>query len=161
MPGEAPEQYVRRIALDKARASFELGQRAANEVVLGADTEVVLDGRVLGKPFDSAHACAILAGLSGRQHEVISAVALVRGALEEVVTNITRVHFRALTVAEIQDYVNTGEAADKAGAYGLQGRAQAFIESIEGSHTGVIGLPMCETAALLERFGVLPSWRRR
>ena len=161
MPGEAPEQYVRRVALDKARAVRDALGAPPDTFVLGADTEVVLDDRVLGKPFDRAHACLILAALSGRIHQVLSAVALVGPGGERCELQTSRVRFKALSIAEIQDYVNTGDAADKAGAYGIQGRAAAFIEHLEGSFSGVMGLPMYETTQLLALISIYPDWMRR
>jgi septum formation protein len=146
-PGEAPAALVQRLALEKARAG-----RAAAPLplpVLGADTEVVLDGIVLGQPGDTAHAAQMLARLSGRAHEVISAVALVTAGTETVLVRSSRVQFRKLARGEIEDYCATGEPLGKAGAYAIQGLAAAFIENLEGSYSGVVGLPLFETAQLL------------
>jgi septum formation protein len=158
-PGEAPEEYVLRLALAKARAGG-----AALEVqapVLGADTAVVVDDTILGKPRDRADALAMLARLSGREHRVLSGVALVQGEREESRLSVTRVRFRVLQPGEAEAYWASGEPADKAGAYAIQGRAAVFVERIEGSYSGVMGLPLFETAGLLERFGVADAAVRR
>lgn len=148
---EAARDYVCRLALEKARA----GRRIAPgpQPVLGADTEVVLDGRVLGKPADRAAALAMLHALSGRTHEVISAVALLH-AEEALRVCVSRVEFRLLSDADCARYCDSGEPFGKAGAYAIQGRAAAFIRRLEGSYSGVVGLPLCETAELLEAAGI-------
>ena len=151
-PGESPEQYVQRLALEKARA----GHASAGDSgipVLGADTVVVLDGQVMEKPKDKSDGLAMLEKLSGKTHEVLSAVALV-GEKEKVVMNRSRVSFRATTGQEREDYWNTGEPQDKAGSYAVQGLAAVFISNIEGSFSGVMGLPLFETAELLKEFGI-------
>lgn len=150
-PGEAAADLVPRLALEKARTGAALAP--SPRPVLGADTEVVLDGEVLGKPLDSATAAAMLRRLSGRDHLVYSAVALAHQECA-VLTSITRVHFRALAREEVENYCRGGEPLDKAGGYGIQGFAAAFIERIEGSYSGVMGLPLFETATLLSRFGI-------
>ena len=150
-PGESVAELVPRLALAKACAGA--AQTALALPVLGADTEVVLDGEVLGKPADLSAAMAMLGRLSGRDHLVYSAVALAHGE-HAVLTSVTRVAFRALTREEIETYCRRGESLDKAGGYGIQGSAAAFIERIEGSYSGVVGLPLFETATLLSRFGV-------
>jgi septum formation protein len=152
--GEAPVDYVRRLARDKARA----GQAVAGDAslpVLAADTTVVLDGAILGKPLDDADARAMLARLAGRTHEVLTGVAVIdaRGWLDDAVV-ATRVSFRALSPAEIAAYVASGEPADKAGAYGIQGLGGALVERIDGSYSNVVGLPLVETLALLDAAGV-------
>jgi len=152
--GESAQDYVRRVALDKARAGAACPQRSLDLPVLGSDTEVVVDGEVQGKPRDAEHGLAMLARLSGRSHQVLSAVALVRGGREEVVLSASTVHFRPLAEAEIRAYWTTGEPADKAGGYAIQGRAAVFVERLEGSFSGVMGLPLYETARLLKQFGV-------
>lgn len=152
--GESAEDYVRRVALDKARAGWADPQRQRDLPVLGSDTEVVVDGEVQGKPRDAEHGLAMLARLSGRSHQVLSAVALVRGGREEVVLSASTVHFRPLSETEIRAYWATGEPADKAGGYAIQGRAAVFVERLEGSFSGVMGLPLYETATLLGAFGV-------
>jgi septum formation protein len=121
--------------------------------VLGADTEVVLDGEVLGKPRDAAHARAMLRRLAGRSHEVLSAVVVVHGAAEHQALSRSRVTFAPLTDAAIDRYCASGEPADKAGGYAIQGRAAAFITRIEGSYSGIVGLPLDAVAALLAQAG--------
>ncbi len=152
LDGESPQHYVERLAVKKALACAR--QLAPDAVVLGSDTTVVCDQRVLGKPRDCADAIEMLMGLSGRRHQVMTSVALVRGeqTLSRVVT--TDVFFRTLTEAECQSYWNTGEPADKAGAYGIQGLGAVFVERIEGSYSAVVGLPLQETAELLSRMGI-------
>lgn len=152
-PGEAPDDLVVRLAGAKAVAGAAAGD-GGDEVVLGADTVVALDGRSLGKPRDRSEATATLRALAGRTHEVTTAVAVVRGPVSAVTKVTTRVTFRALTDAEIAWYVATGEPDDKAGAYGLQGAGAALITEIDGSDTNVIGLPLAETVALLRDVGL-------
>ncbi len=159
LPDESPQDYVVRVAREKAGAGLLALAGRPEAVVLGADTDVVLDGEVLGKPNDAAHAAELLARLSGRTHEVISAVWLVSGRREEHRLSVTRVRFAPLSAADAAAYVATGEPFGKAGAYAVQGRAAAFIERIEGSYSGVMGLPLHETWQLLRNFGV-PSWSR-
>lgn len=153
-PSESPADYVRRAALDKACAGWDGTGRRRELPVLGADTEVVLDGQVLGKPRDPAHGLELLRRLSGRSHQVLSAVAVVRGARREVRLSVSTVQFRELTDADCRRYWATGEPADKAGAYAIQGRGAIFVRHLEGSYSGVMGLPLYETAVLLGRFGV-------
>ncbi|GMQ87955.1 MAG: Maf family protein [Gammaproteobacteria bacterium] len=152
LDNEAAEDYVVRLALEKARA---VGQHSvAGELpVLGADTAVVVDGRPLGKPEGPAHARQMLQLLSGREHQVMSAVALVRDR-EAVQLSVSRVWFRPLGENEIDAYWRTGEPQDKAGAYAIQGIGALFIERLEGSYTGVMGLPLYETGQLLQEFGI-------
>ncbi len=149
--GESVTELVPRLALAKAHAGAEQDRFA--HPVLGADTEVVLDGEVLGKPADFSAAVAMLRRLSGRDHLVHSAVALAHRE-QAVLTSITRVYFRAMSAAEIENYCRRGESLDKAGGYGIQGSAAAFIERIEGSYSGVVGLPLFETATLLSQFRI-------
>jgi septum formation protein len=127
--------------------------------VLAADTTVALDGHILAKPVDRNEAAAMLAGLSGRGHEVLTAVALKYDERVELAVSRTEVEFRALSEEEIRQYIATGEADDKAGGYAIQGRAGQFIVEIRGSYSGVMGLPLYETAQLIERMG-LPQDRR-
>jgi len=149
---EPAEAYVTRLALEKARAVH--AQLGDDEVpVLGADTAVVVDGRPLGKPRDAQHARELLGQLSGREHRVLSAVALVAGR-EAVCISDSRVRFRRLGGAEIDAYWRSGEPRDKAGAYAVQGLGAVFIERLEGSYSGVMGLPLFETARLLQDFGI-------
>jgi len=159
-PGERPEDYVRRVARDKARAGAALladpavGGSAADAVVLGADTEVVLDDEVFGKPVDAADAAAMLERLAGRSHRVISAVCCVGAGREAEAMQVSNVTIAALSADDIAHYVDSGEAFGKAGAYAIQGRAAAFIPHLSGSHSSVMGLPLHETAALLRTFGI-------
>jgi len=157
-PGESPGDFVQRLALEKAQAGWQSPRRQLSIPVLGADTAVVRDGEILGKPVDCEHAQAMLAQLSGHGHQVLSAVALVRGDLEAVRLSTSTVWFRELTEKERQAYCQTGEPLDKAGGYGIQGRAAAFVSRLDGSYSGVMGLPLFETAALLESFGVARTW---
>jgi septum formation protein len=158
--GERGEDYVRRLALEKARAGWRLAlARGWQLPVLGADTEVVVDGRILGKPADEAAEMAMLGLLQGRAHQVLSAVAVNDGRRERVVCSSTRVCFRAIDAAEMRAYWASGEPRDKAGGYAIQGRGAAFVERLEGSYSGVVGLPLYETAELLREFGVA-DWRR-
>lgn len=146
--GESAEAYGLRVATEKARACAD--ERPA----LAADTEVVLDGRCLGKPGTAEAAKAMLRSLSGRSHEVLTAVALRTG--QDVLTAVVRteVSFRDLSDEEIARYVATGECADKAGAYGIQGRGGALVARVSGSYTNVVGLPLEETLALLAKGGL-------
>lgn len=155
--GESPEQYVSRVAREKAGAGLlKLGGQA-QAIVLGADTDVVIDGDVLGKPEDAGQAAALLRRLSGRTHQVHTAVWLVSAGRECSAAVSTDVRFAALSDSEIADYIATGEPFGKAGAYAIQGRAAAFIAGINGSYSGVMGLPLHETSVLLRNFGV-PLW---
>ncbi len=158
LPGESPIAYVERLALSKAQAGLAALTDTADAVVLGADTAVVLDGRILGKPTDRADALATLSDLSGRTHEVLTAVALVsrERQMSRVVTS--QVTFRALSQAEIEAYWASGEPQDKAGCYGIQGLAAVFVSQLQGSYSAVVGLPLCETAALLAEFAI-PCWQ--
>jgi len=154
-PSETPADYVRRVAREKALAGLQKLGAPDGAAVLGADTEVVLGDEVFGKPRDEADAAAMLRRLSGKTHQVVSAVSLVGAAREVHTLSVTQVTFAALSDAEIADYVATGEAMGKAGAYGIQGRAEVFVERLDGSFSGVMGLPLHETAKLLREFGVL------
>lgn len=154
LPDETPHAHVARLAQAKARTGcIALGRRKPAPV-LGADTVVVVDGIILGKPRDRAEGLAMLASLSGREHRVLSAVALATAQREAVKVQESWVRFRELTPAECAAYWETGEPGDKAGGYAIQGRAAAFIEHISGSHSGIVGLPLFETARLLRRAGV-------
>jgi septum formation protein len=153
-PGEPPEDYVRRVAREKAGAGLLRVVGQANAVVLAADTEVVLDNRIFGKPADAAEAASMLEALSGRTHQVISSVAVVSAGREAQATSITQVRFMLLDEARIADYLASGEWFGKAGAYAIQGRAEAFVAHLAGSYSGVMGLPMFETIALLRDFGL-------
>jgi septum formation protein len=149
--GETPRDYVARVAASKARV---IRRADAALPVLGADTIVVLDGTMFGKPGGRAQGLAMLASLSGRVHEVLSAVALADARGVAIAVSASSVRFRTLTEEERCDYWESGEPLDKAGAYAIQGLAAAFIESLTGSYSGVMGLPLFETAALLRAAGV-------
>jgi septum formation protein len=160
---ELPEAYARELAALKAEAvAARLATEAkyAGAFVLGADTIVVIDERVLGKPRDDAHAREMVGLLAGRFHEVITAVAVrqVGSSLTKDIAVRTRVAFRALTAAEVARYVATGEGRDKAGSYAIQGVGTGIVRAIDGSHSNVVGLPASETLALLSDVGALESW---
>jgi len=154
--GEAPGAYVLRLAVAKAAAVWSALERSGEEArpVLAADTAVVLDGQVLGKPADAAEAESMLGALSGRAHRVLTAVALKTSADADTLLCESEVRFRATTPAERRAYCATGEPLDKAGGYGIQGHAAVFVEHLRGSYSNVVGLPLYETAALLARHGV-------
>ena len=160
--GEGAEEYVRRLATTKADKIWDEVQEDGLEPrpVLAADTAVVLDGRVLGKPQSAAEAQAMLEDLSGRTHQVLTAVALRCGPKTDTLVSASEVRFRATTAAERRAYSGTDEPYDKAGGYGIQGLAAVFVEHLNGSYSAVVGLPLCETAQLLDRCGVAP-WRER
>lgn len=149
--GESPDSYVRRVAIDKARAA---GPRP-DEFVLAADTTVVVDGVILGKPIDSVDAVRMLTLLAGRAHEVLTGVCLLRPADVDVRVAATRVEFLPMSAGEIAWYVASGEPMDKAGAYGIQGRAARFVSRVEGSYSNVVGLPVAVVHEMLVRAG----WR--
>ncbi len=151
-PHEMPQDYVMRLALAKARAG-RLALSTA-QPVLGADTTIVCNKQIVGKPLDENDAKQMLRQLSGGSHKVMTAVALVTTTQEKVRLNINKVYFRQLTEADIQAYVATGEPMDKAGSYAIQGLASVFIKRIEGSYSGVMGLPLYDTARLLDEIGV-------
>ncbi|CAD5107998.1 Maf family protein [Zestomonas carbonaria] len=153
LPGETPQAYVERLARAKARAGLA-HSKDPEAVVLGADTAVVLDGRILGKPLDRADAQATLEALSGREHQVLTAVALAAPGRCEARVVTSRVEFRPLSAAEIAAYWETGEPRDKAGSYGIQGLAAVFVSALHGSYSAVVGLPLCETAEMLADFGI-------
>lgn len=159
LPGEAPADYVVRLARDKA-AAVAAAIEDAGAVTLGADTTVVLDDRVLGKPAGADEAVAMLLALSDRIHRVMTGVAACRNGRVEAVCVTTEVRFRAIDRAEAEAYWRTGEGADKAGGYGIQGIGGIFAESIRGSYSAVVGLPLWETERLLRGFGV-NTWRER
>ena len=152
--GEPPEDYVSRVAREKAGAGLLRLSGVAGAVVLGADTEVVLGDEVFGKPVDAAHATDMLRRLSGCTHRVLSAVWCVDGGREEHAFSITEVKFAALTALDIDAYVASREWRGKAGAYAIQGRAAAFVAHLSGSYSGVMGLPLYETVILLRNFGI-------
>jgi len=157
---EAAPAYVMRVA----RAKAELGWRQVESralaplPVLAADTTVVLDGEILGKPADAEHAGQMLRGLSAHTHEVLTAVAIARGDRMETALSASTVEFRNLDDAEIRAYAASGEPLDKAGAYAIQGGAAVFITRLAGSYSGIMGLPLIATAELLWRFGIASNW---
>ncbi|MCK8045831.1 Maf-like protein [Shewanella sp. 1CM18E] len=153
--GESATDFVLRLAKEKALAGLALYGEAKNAVVLGSDTIVVQGENILGKPTDEANAAEILASLSGKRHQVMTAVALTDGTktVSRLVT--TQVQFCELTEADILAYIATGEPMDKAGAYGIQGLGGNFVEAIDGSYSAVVGLPLVETRALLCEMQVL------
>ena len=152
---ESPEAYVERLAREKAQQ----GAQQSSLPVLGSDTCVVLDGEILSKPNTKADACAMLSRLSGRSHHVLTAIAICTNKLgePELMSQVvsTEVQFNPLAPTQIEDYVATGEPMDKAGAYAVQGGTGQYIRRIEGSYSGVMGLPLFETAELLRRAGVM------
>ncbi|KFN49650.1 Maf family protein [Arenimonas composti] len=156
LPGEPPAGYVSRVAREKAGAGLLKVVGSPGAVVLGADTEVVLGDRVYGKPADEADALAMLRSLSGRPHTVISTVWLVSADREQHLSSESQVTFADLDDAQLAAYLACGEWRGKAGAYGIQGRAAAFVSHLAGSHSGVMGLPMHETARLLRAFALIP-----
>ena len=155
--GEAPWDYVNRVAREKAGAGLLQLAGSPDALVMGADTDVVLAGTVLGKPENAVQAFAMLRALSGQTHEVISAVWLISAGMEAHCVVRSKVRFAAITDAEIHAYIASGEPFGKAGAYAIQGSGAAFIESIEGSYSGIMGLPLRETYQLLQQFNV-PVW---
>jgi septum formation protein len=153
LPGELPEGYAVRVALDKARVA---AARAGTGIVIAADTIVVLDDEVLGKPADAGDAERMLMKLSGKAHVVITGLAVMDAATGNALTrtSITRVWFRSLASHEIISYVATGEPLDKAGAYGIQGRGALLVDKIDGCYFNVVGLPLSLLGELLHAFGV-------
>jgi septum formation protein len=151
-PGEPADRYVRRVAREKAGAGLLEVMAIPAARVLAADTEVVLDGEVFGKPRDAGDAAAMLRRLSGRTHRVVTVVWVVSAAREAEATSVSEVTFGELDEATVAAYLATGEWQGKAGAYAIQGSAQAFIAHLAGSHSGVMGLPLYETARLLAGF---------
>jgi len=155
-PGESPQAYVSRVAREKACAGLAALGNESHARVLGADTEVVLDDEVFGKPRDAGDAATMLRRLSGKTHAVISTVWLVDGHRERSETSVSQVRFAMLDEATIAAYIATGEPFGKAGAYAIQGRGAALIEYLEGSYSGVMGLPVFETTRLLRNFNAAP-----
>ena len=147
---EGPREYVRRLAVEKAQAAH----RHHSGIVLGADTIAVLDGVIMEKPIDRRDAYRMWHAMSNRCHEILTAVAVVNDQRTESVVTSTSVWFRAISEAEMAYYWDTGEPQDKAGAYAIQGIGGAFVERIQGSYHGVVGLPLVETSELLSSFGV-------
>ena len=159
--GVLQEVHVERLALEKARAGHQhLSNTPPNGAfcVLGADTAVVLDERILGKPVDEADALAMLMALSGREHEVLTAIAIMDAGCCETRVVRSQVRFRNISTQEARLYWASGEPQDKAGGYAIQGLAAVFVAGLNGSYSAVVGLPVCETAELLGHFGI-PCWQ--
>jgi len=158
LAGEKPRDYVVRVCRDKVESGWlrVIQRKLPLRGVLAADTTVCIGDEIFGTPADTAQAADFLARLSGREHEVLTAIAFKFGERMEAELSVTAVRFRELGREEIERYVATGEPMDKAGAYGIQGRAGAFVTEIRGSYSGVMGLPLYETALLLRRFGLGP-----
>jgi septum formation protein len=158
MSGESPVDYVERVARAKAMHGMTIVEerRLPMRPVLAADTTLELDGEIIGKPVDMADAAAILRRLSGRTHRVLTGVAIGHQRRIEYLLSTSEVRFRKIDDEEIRHYVISGEPMDKAGAYGIQGRAGLFVEHLSGSYTGVMGLPVCETGELLKKLGFRP-----
>ena len=156
LPGESPQVYVARVPNEKAAFPWNmvLARRLVQRPVLAADTTVTIDGDILGKPANIEEAIAMLTRLSGRTHQVLTSVAVHSQNMAETITQISDVRFAALSPSSIQAYCATTEPYDKAGGYGIQGLASLFIEHIEGSHSGIMGLPLFETAQLLRKAGL-------
>lgn len=156
LPGEDVRDYVARVARAKGAFAYNLllQRRQPLRPVLTADTTVTIDGDILGKPVDNREAVAMLERLSGRTHQVLTAVSVHAERVAEQITQVSNVRFAKLTPAQIKAYCATLEPYDKAGGYGIQGPAALFIEHIEGSHSGIMGLPLYETACLLRKAGV-------
>ena len=157
LAGESPQQYVQRLATEKANAIWQSLSEDKRRPVLGADTTVCIAGEILGKPADKDEAMTMLHRLSGQQHEVMSGIAII-GEKHSVCVNVSQVSFRELSDAEIEAYWETGEPRDKAGGYAIQGYAAAFISELKGSYSGVMGLPLYETARLLFDHNI-PIWQ--
>lgn len=158
LPLESPSAYVERLARGKAEAGRNAVSSEASCCVLGADTAVVLDGKILGKPVDEADACAMLKMLSGREHQVLTAIALLDLDRCESLVVTSLVRFREISTDEAAAYWTSGEPRDKAGGYGIQGLGAVFVAGLTGSYSAVVGLPLCETAQLLDHFGI-PCWQ--
>jgi septum formation protein len=158
---EAPAEYVLRLAIEKANRVASIPVQGASLPVLAADTAVVVDGRILGKPADRADGLWQLRQLSGREHEVLTGVALALDNTVKTRLSVSHVRFRRMDTSEIAAYWDTGEPADKAGSYAVQGIAAVFIQEIRGSYSGIMGLPLYETAQLLRGVGhEIPRIRR-
>ena len=153
-PGEPAQEYVRRVAREKAGAGLLQVMTVPGVIVLGADTEVILDDEVFGKPRDPEDAAGMLRRLSGRTHLAVSAVSLVSAGREAQAVSVTEVSFMPLGDDDIAAYVAGGEPMGKAGAYAIQGEAERFVRHLSGSYSGVMGLPLFETSQLLKSFGV-------
>lgn len=161
LPGEAADAYVLRVSRAKAEAGWKrvMLRNIPRAPVLAADTTVTVESHIFAKPENRQEAASMLAALSGRRHEVLSAVALKFEDRLETAISRTEVEFREITEDEIKHYVATGEGDDKAGGYAIQGRAAQFVVEIRGSYTGVIGLPLYETVQIMERLGAIRDKR--
>ncbi len=153
-PGEPAQEYVRRVAREKAGAGLLQVMTVPGALVLGADTEVILEDEVFGKPRDAEDAAGMLRRLSGRTHLAVSAVSLVNAGREAQTMSVTEVSFMPLSDEDIAAYVASGQPMGKAGAYAIQGEAERFVRHLSGSYSGVMGLPLFETSQLLKSFGV-------
>jgi len=156
-PAETPDEFVCRLAKAKAESALASLPKSANAACLGSDTTVVCENEIFEKPEDEDDALRILSKLSGRTHQVLTAVALATRNTTDVLLSISQVTFRELTDAEIRAYWSSGEPADKAGAYGIQGLGALFVEAMEGSYSGIMGLPVMETTRLLEKVNLTPE----
>lgn len=166
-PGETAEAYVRRLAIEKSAHAYGVVSgfsrtsmrppEGGHYIILAADTAVVVDGDILGKPADNGDARRMLRRLSGREHEVMTGISLRAGDLELGAVETTRVEFARLSSDDVEWYVRSGEGRDKAGAYAIQGLASRFIPRIDGSYTNVVGLPVARVAGLLDELGCRPS----
>lgn len=156
LDGESPTEYTRRLALEKAEYCFK--KQPNNTVVLAADTTVSIDGAILGKPVNEQDAVATLMRLSGRKHQVITAIAVMSNQSEDAVVVVSDVEFVPLTEALCHAYWQTGEPQDKAGSYAIQGLGATFVKHLSGSYSSVVGLPLFETSVLLQRHGI-PIWQ--
>jgi septum formation protein len=156
LPGEAAADYVARVSLEKAAFAWSMVQnrRLTMRPVLAADTTVTIDGEILGKPANRDEAMLMLERLSGRTHQVLTSIAVQHVDMLEQVTQVSQVRFAKLSPASIKAYCATQEPYDKAGGYGIQGLAALFVEHIDGSHSGIMGLPLYETATLLRKAGI-------
>ncbi len=155
-PGEPVKEYVQRLAMEKAERGFSTIKNSQKLPVVGSDTIVVIDGIVLGKPEDRQQAKEMLQQLSGQKHTVLTSVAIVTEDKKVIDTSSSEVLFNKLELQEIEDYVATGEADDKAGSYAIQGLAAQFVKNLNGSFSGVMGLPLFETVQLLKQCGIDP-----
>jgi septum formation protein len=160
LPDESPAECVQRLALAKAQ-HVRAGERSPDVVVLGADTAVVLDGLMLGKPADGTEHERMMSALAGRVHQVLTAVAVVSAYGASVCLSQSSVQMGELSAEEARAYWATGEPADKAGGYAIQGRGAVFVADLRGSYSGVMGLPLFETAALLEEHGIMTGWKEQ
>jgi len=157
--GETPEQYVKRLALEKAQ--YIAKNQSDTTLVLGSDTCVVIDNNILGKPKDLEECILHLSSLSGGTHQVLTAVAVVQGELSQCCVVSTDVEFKQLSQIEIENYWLTGEPQDKAGSYGIQGVGGQFVKQIKGSYSAVVGLPLYQTVELLAEFGLATSIQQK